>query len=297
MAGLARAEFIVFIAAVVMYAAAAVVSILQIIAKGRRYGKLLAGFAGGAIALEIVMLAMRAREIQAVPLTGMFESMMVLTVVMGLMYLVLSITIRQEWFDCVMVWIILLMVVIAGAVATPAAKPIKAAATPWAIVHGIAMVLGGAALTFATVTAVLYLISWNKLKSKKVGGILGKVPNLQKLEYMNMRALEICFLFVTFGVVLGVGMAVINAAALDISIKSWLMDSKIVLILFIWTLLGVALILRHVTEMTGKMMAYLTITAFVLVIFAIAGTAVFCGTKHDFSKSEIKVLEINKQAQ
>ena len=124
--------------------------------------------------------------------------------------------------------------------------------------------------------------------------VLGKIPNLEKLERMNVHALEACFLFVTFGIVSGIGMAAINSAALGMSFAHWLVDSKIVLILVIWAFLGITLILKRTIALNGKTTAYLTITAFILILFALAGTAVFCKTKHNFIKPGAAASEIKR---
>ncbi len=294
MSGLPTSEFVVFVSMVVIYIAAAITGVLQVVATGRKYRRFLVALVGAAITLEIVILLLRGIAINAVPLTGLFESMIVLTVVFGLIYLFLSITIKQVWFDCVVVWIILLMVLTAGSVAAPAAQPWAIAATPWAIAHGIAMILGGASLTFAAASAALYLLGRNKLKNKKVLHILGKMPDLEKLELMNLRSLEACFLLVTFGMAGGIGMAVINSAALGMSFANWLTDPKIVLILIIWTLLSITLILKRTIALKGKTIAYLTITAFVLILFALVGTAVFCGTRHNFIRPGAAACEIKR---
>jgi hypothetical protein len=79
-------------------------------------------------------------------------------------------------------------------------------------------------------------------------------------------------------------MAAVNSAALGISAHAWLTDSKIVLIIVVWALLGIILALRHLITLKGKKMAYVTLLVFFLIVFAIVGTTVFCGTKHDFVK-------------
>jgi ABC-type uncharacterized transport system permease subunit len=124
--------------------------------------------------------------------------------------------------------------------------------------------------------------------------VLGKIPNLEKLERMNVHALEACFLLVTFGLASGIGMAAINSAALGISFTNLLTDCKIVLIVIIWAFLGITLLLKRIIVLNGKTTAYLTITAFILILFALVGTAIFCGTKHNFIKPGATAPEIKK---
>ena len=294
MLGLPIPEIIIFAFVIALYLAAAIVGILQLPAGGEKYKRFLLPLVSLAVTLEIVMLIFRAVAIKAVPLTGLFESMIVLTIVFGLIYLFFSIAIQQVWFGSVMVWVIFGLIILAAIVAESASQAHAAAATPWAIAHGIVMILAGVATMLATASALLYLLGRRKLKQKKVMQVLGKVPNFEKLEHMNLLGLKACFVLLTFGLVSGIVMAAVNSAALGIPAHAWLADSKIVLIIVIWTLLGIILALRHFIILKGRKVAYATLLVFFLIVFAIVGTTVFCGTKHDFVKDSGQTVEVIK---
>jgi len=72
---------------------------------------------------------------------------------------------------------------------------------------------------------------------------------------------------------------------------SWFFDSKAILVMAVWALIGIILALKSLARMKGKTIAYVTIIAFVLIIFAIIGTSVFCDTQHDFGKLEANNVE------
>jgi len=208
--------------------------------------------------------------------------MIVLTIVFGLSYLFFSIAIQQVWFGSVMVWVMLVLVILTGVVAEPPLQAYAAASTPWAIAHAIAMILGGAAAMLATASAVLYLFARRKLKQKDLLGILGKVPNIEKLERMNLFGLKSCFVLITLGLASGIGLAV-TTTSLNMTAYDWLTDAKIVLISFVWLLLGVILLMWRTVRLKEKTIAYVTIFAFVLILFAVVGTSIFCATGHHFS--------------
>ena len=165
-------ELIIFICVAVLYLTAGIVGIVQMFGRGRQYKRLMIPVVSLAICLEAVLLIFRAVAIKAFPLTGVFESMIVLTIALGLVFLFFSIGIRQVWFGSVMAWVILGLILLAGIVAQPASEPIAIVSTPWAVAHGIAMVLSSVLIMFATVNAFLYLLSTNRLKQKKVTKIL-----------------------------------------------------------------------------------------------------------------------------
>jgi ABC-type uncharacterized transport system permease subunit len=283
-------EIIIFAFVIALFLAAAIAGILQLPAGGEKYKRFLLPLVSLAVTLEAVMLIFRAVAIKAVPLTGLFESMIVLTIVFGLIYLFVSIAIQQVWFGSVMVWVIFGLIILAAIVAEPASQAHAAAATPWAIAHGIAMILSGAAAMLATASAVLYLLGRRKLKQKKVMQVLGRVPNIESLERMNLFGLKACFVLMTFGLAGGVGLAA-TSTSLNMTAFDWLTDPKIVLITLAWLLLGSILALWRTVKLREKTIAYVTLLAFALILFAVVGTSVLCGSDHDFDRSKVESAE------
>jgi ABC-type uncharacterized transport system permease subunit len=288
---LPKPEIAAFLLVVLICISAAIVGILQLLAGGEKYKHFLSPLVSLAVALEAVVLIFRAVELKAIPLTGLFESMIVLTIAFGLIYLFLGIAIQQVWFGSVTAWVILAMILLAGTVAKPASAPQAVAATPWAVAHGIAMILGGASITFAAACALLLLLSKRKLKQKKVMQVLGRVPNMEKLERMNLFGIRTAFVLITIGLISGLGLAVTKSQVLEISVLEWLTDAKIVLVAVVWALLASILVLQRIAALTGKTTAYVTIVAFLLILFAIVGTSVFCRTKHEFSRNGVKAVK------
>ena len=278
-------EMVTFALVVAIALAAAAVGILQLLPGIEKFRRFLLPLVSLAVVLEAVILVFRAMAIKSVPLTGLFESMIVLTIVFGLTYLFFSLAIQQVWFGSVMVWVMLVLVVLTGIVAEPASQAHAAASTPWAIAHAIAMILAGAAAMLATASAVLYLFARRKLKQKNLLQILGKVPNIEKLEQMNLFGLKSCFVLMTLGLASGIGLAA-TTTSLDMTAYDWLTDAKIVLISFVWLLLGTILVLWKAIKLKEKTIAHVTIVAFALILFAVVGTSIFCGTGHDFSGVE-----------
>jgi ABC-type uncharacterized transport system permease subunit len=283
-------EMAVFILVVVICLVAAVIGILQLLMQGEKLRRSLLALVSLAVSLEAVILIFRAIAIKAVPLTGLFESMIVLTIVFGLIYLFLSIAIHKVWFASVMVWVMLLLVLMSGIVAEPASQAHEAASTPWAIAHAIAMILGGASAMLAASSAVLYLFAQRKLKQKKLLPVLGKVPNIEKLERMNLLGLKSCFVLMTFGLASGIGLAA-TSASLDMTAIDWITDAKIVLITVVWLLLGTIMVLWKTAKLKKKTIAHVTLITFALILFAVVGTSIFCGTGHNFGGSDVETSE------
>ena len=121
------------------------------------------------------------------------------------------------------------------------------------------------------------------LKNKRLSSVLGRIPNIENLCRINAFGLKAAFVLLTFGAATGYGMAVAGADTLDIPVLRWLGDAKTILILAVWLALALILIGRHYGILKHRTVAYVTTFAFLIIIFAIMGTSVFCGTVHDFS--------------
>ncbi|HIJ52184.1 MAG TPA: cytochrome c biogenesis protein CcsA [Planctomycetes bacterium] len=273
-------EIIIFGAVVVLFLAAAIAGVLQLLDGGEKYKRFLPPLISLSVTLEAVILLIRAVALAAIPLTGLFESMIVLTIVFGLVFLLLRGAIRQVWFGSVMAWIIFAMILMAGTVAKPASEAAEAAASPWAIGHGIAMILAGASIMFATASAFLYLLGRGKLKRKEIIQVLGRVPNIEKLEHMNLFGVRISFTLLTIGLISGLWLA----SVIGTGIAGWLVDGKVVCIIAAWILLAMTLLLNRMLLLKAEARAYMTIVIFVLLLFAILGVTVLGVTQHNFSR-------------
>jgi len=272
----------IFLAVGAIYLVCSIVAIIQLHRSSDKYRPMLISLVALAVSLDSVILVFRAVDIKTIPLTGLFESMIVLSIAFGLTFLFLSITIRHVWFSSVMVWFIFVLTVLSAFVASPAAKIDLLAETPWVVWHGLSMAFSGAAIAFSSSIAALFLFTRRNLKLKKISRVIGKVPNIEKLEALNVIGIKSAFVFLTFGLMSGIGLAVVKSAEISISFHSWVTDSKIILVIVAWVLLVCVLILRHLF-LRGRSVAIITLIVCFLIIFSIIGASIFCGSEHDFS--------------
>jgi ABC-type uncharacterized transport system permease subunit len=294
MVELALSEKILPAVALLANIAAAGVGILQLGKRAEQYRRYLIPLIALALALESVILVFRAMAIRAIPLTGLYESLLVLSIVFGLIYLFFTIPIKQVWFGSAMSWVFLAIFLLALTAAGPPFHAKEAAATPWAITHGLAMILSGAVLLLSSACGILYLLTDFRLKQKQAGRILGRMPNIERLVQINMFGLKTCFVLMTLGIASGIGMAITKSAELDTRFKAWLTDPKIMMIISVWLLLAFILILCQTGLLRTKNRMYVSILLLGLFLFAVAGTARFYGTEHNFNKDGQSTVQVKK---
>lgn len=282
-----------FLGILILSTVSSVFGHLQIVKNDMRFRRLLVAFASLQITLGAVVLIFRAVSIKAFPITGVFESMLILMIFIGITFLFLSAFIHQVWFLSIMAWVLFIITLLAAIVAKPAVVLQEAAKTPWVIVHAISMSLAGAMIVLAASMSILFLWSRKRLKSKRFLEIFGRMPTIERLESINVLGLRLCFIALTFGFVSGIGLMAVNSVNLATTAEYWLTDSKIVMIGVSWLLLLLVLLLRRILGFGGKVIAQVTLIVCFMILFAFVGSQIFCKSHHDFGKkSERKISHI-----
>jgi len=279
MFNLTTLETIVLLLVVVVHAAAGIVATLLLLRRHRQFESLLMPCILAAVLLDAALLVFRGIAIKAVPLTGLFDSLILLALIFGVLYLLIKPSVDQVWFGSVMVWAILGMVFVAALVAKPASRPQEVARTPWAVAHASFMILATASVVFAAANSALYLLGSYRLKHKAISQVLGRIPNMETLVRMHRLGVRAGFVLLTVGIVSGLGLSLF-----DTGIAMWLADSKVVCIIGAWGLLGAILVLDRFGLLRIKARAYVTIVAFGLIVVATIGVTIAGATQHRFSQ-------------
>lgn len=270
---------------VLISAVSSILAYIQIVKDASAFKRLLVGLTSVQITLGVLLLIRRAVSIQAFPLAGIFESMLILMVFIGITFLFLSAFLRQVWFLSVMAWVLFVITILAAVVARPASVLQEAARTPWVWVHALSMAMSGAMIVFAAAMSALFLWSRQRLKSRRFLALFGKMPTIEKLEELTLLGLCLSCAALTCGLVSGVGLVAVKSAGLGMTWVDWLTDSKIVLIAVAWVVLVGTLVLRRMLAFSGKVVAQTTLVICFLILFAFVGSTIFCKSGHDFESS------------
>lgn len=281
-----------FLIIVLLSAVSSVLAHVQL-KKEMRFRRLIIAFSIAQVSLAAMLLVLRAAAIKAFPVTGIFESMLILMVFVGITFLLISMFVRQVWFLSTMVWVLFIMTLLTATVAKPVAALQQAAQTPWVAFHALSMALAGAMIVFASAMSVLFLSSRRRLKSKRFLSLFGRMPTIESLEALMLLGLRLSFASMTLGLFSGIGLAAVKSSGLGMSPGDWMTDSKIVLIAAAWLFLLAVLILRC-SAFSAKTIAGLTLFICFLILFAFIGSKIFCNSDHDFeSKPTSKTLNVN----
>jgi cytochrome c-type biogenesis protein CcsB len=130
----------------------------------------------------------------------------------------------------------------------------------WFGIHIFLAFLGDAAFALSCGVGIMYLIQEKNVKSKNLGGLFRRLPNLQLLDELNYRLISIGFPLLSLAIISGVLWAESATGLL------WRWDPKEVWSLITWLLYALVIHLRLTTGWRGKKAAMLSVVGFIIII-------------------------------
>lgn len=211
-----------------------------------------------------------------VPVTTVFESMMVLSWIVALIGLYLMVRSPRPIAVGVFVLpLVLALVVVAGRFASRTAHwgQWQGARAFWGSVHGVFLLAGAVSTCVAFAAGLMYLVQASRLKNKRGARFGFALPSLEQSERLNRGAITLAFPLLTFGLLIGVILDLAarrGAAGVPLS---WT-DPKVVSAGVMWLVFAVLLHARFRPTMRGRSVMLLTILAFAFLVFTWVGVDV-----------------------
>ncbi len=123
----------------------------------------------------------------------------------------------------------------------------------WLVMHIVLILAGVGALVFTAVASVFYLIQERRLKTKRAGTLLEKLPPLATLDNLIARSMALGFVFFTLGVIMAVTWAFVETGT------RWIGDPNVTFSLLTWLLCLIMIFLRGTAGWRGRKAAILVL--------------------------------------
>lgn len=259
--------------ATVLYA----VGLLHVIAvalrkETRLFGPAVSAFRVGVV-LHVVSIVEEAIGTRSVPLNNFYESISACGLLVALLFLLVHHRYRMDSLG-VFVFPLVFVMSLAGSLGRPVAPWSSAAVRDaWLIVHVAFVMLGFAALVVMTGAALLYLVQEQRLKSKRAGPVLHRLPPLGTLDGLISHAMGLAFVLITLAVVAGSIWGFVEWGT------RWIREPKIAISLVTWGFYLIMVYLRRVAGWRGRKAALM---ALVVVCCSAATWAAHVGLRSIF---------------
>jgi ABC-type transport system involved in cytochrome c biogenesis permease subunit len=162
-------------------------------------------------------------------------------------------------------------------------RPVPESPLFW--IHVISLLFAYASFALGGVLGLIYVLQFKELKKKHLGYFYTRLPSLQILDVMNLRAVTIGLLFLTIGLVVGVVWTAqargitpddpnLQAMALD--------DPKVFMAVVTWVVYSFGLLARRTMGWSGRKAAWLSAVGFAMVLLSFVPLNYFFTTSHTF---------------
>ncbi len=139
-------------------------------------------------------------------------------------------------------------------------------------IHVTTALIGHAFFILAFAIGILYIFQIRQLKSLRPSGLFFRLPALEDLDQLNLRAVVIGLPLMTFSMVLGIYYA---AGVQGLEVSEWIWHPSVVSSAFVWIFYTALLSARLSARVRGRKVALMTVLGFIIVILSIAMACVF----------------------
>jgi HemX protein len=245
-------------------------------------GPWVTGFTRALVVVHGVYLLLAGIEYEHVPLASTWESFTFIAFAVALVYLVLEWQMRDRSTGVFLLAGVLLLQILSTAFISHTREVPDILRSPMFGIHVSTAVLGYVALAVSAVYGIIYLIQYRQLKQRHVGLLFERLPNLETLSRMNVRALGIGWLGLTVAIVAGTVWAYTLTRVGQLPMSVWL-DPKLLLTVALWVVYGVCLAGVYVLRWPKRVLATVSVGAFLLMVVSSMLVALLFPSFHDFT--------------
>ena len=215
----------------------------------------------GTLVLHGVYLGLLAHDEGRVPIANSFEAMSALALALGIAYLIQERRSGTPHTGLIFVPLIFMCQTLATAFAHHGEKASAFLQSPLFGVHIASALLGYAAFSVSAIFGLLYVLLYHNLKAHRFGIIYERLPSLEVLAEMNLRAACFGLGCLTAAIVIGA------IWSLQVYPRFWY-DPKVWLSLLAGGIYAACLLVRYASGWRGPRIAYFTIAGFLLIVFS-----------------------------
>ncbi|HZZ72107.1 MAG TPA: cytochrome c biogenesis protein CcsA [Pirellulales bacterium] len=215
-----------------------------------------------------------------VPLSSWFDWYLLAAWLLAAFYLYLSVFHERNAVGIFILPLVLVLVGVAAFFADQVPFARAEASNIWGLIHGLSLLLGVVAVSLGFIAGLMYLAQAYRLK-KKLPPIQGfRLPSLEWLERINLRALVCSAVLLGLGVLSGIVLNEIYrlnepSAAVPWSDPAVLSTTA----LFLWMVVVLIFNMVYRPARSGRKVAYLTVASFVFLAMILA-ILLFIPTHH-----------------
>src|SRR5918996_1425413 len=148
--------------------------------------------------------------------------------------------------------------------------------SPWFGVHVSSLLFAYASFALAAVLGITYVLQFKEIKAKDLGFFYERLPSLNVLDEMNLRAVKIGWLFLTVGLITGgIWASQLQPSGDPLVSAMSLGDPKIFVAVLCWAVYSFELYAQRAIGWRGRRAAWLSAVGFGILVLEIVARSYF----------------------
>jgi len=241
-------------------------------ALARRIARPLLGIVVG---LHALYMALRTGLYEHIPLASIFEVMTSVAFAVSAVYFYVELRTKTHKTGMFLVSFSFLFQTVSSAFISNSGTFPDILKSPLFGVHTGAAVLGYTAFAVSAIYGILFLLLYHDLKASRFGLVYQRLPPLDVLAKMSLRAAVLGVVFLTVTIVIGVLWA-------GQSFPGFYKDPKFLLTVGVWLVYAVGIGLHYWLGWSGRRTIYFSLVGFVLILLSAMAARLWLPSFHGF---------------
>ena len=267
-----------------LYITATVAYSIYFAGHSRRAGRLATGALIAAVVTHTFVIGMQTMQIGYLPVVSTTGAISAFVWLLALTYLYTELTTDERSMG-IFITPLLAILHLIPAMNSQVTTRSAILQSPLFTLHVSSLLFAYASFALACVIGVTYILLFKEIKTKELGFFYARLPSLQVLDAMNVRAVTVGWSFLTIGITVGWLWA--NQAAsqttTDPRLQAMsLLDPKIFTATLCWAVYSFELLARRTIGWRGRRAAWLSTIGFVIILLNFVPVGYFLTKSHDF---------------
>jgi ABC-type transport system involved in cytochrome c biogenesis permease subunit len=268
-----------------LYATTGVLYAVQFARRSSTAGRASSMSLVAAVFVHTFVMGMETVRLGHLPIAGATQAISTFVWLLALSYLYVEMTTRERAMGVFILPLLVALQVIPAIHPMVVEPPSPILRSGWFGLHVSSLLFAYASFALACVIGITYLLLFKEIKARHLGFFYARLPSLQSLDEMNLRAVKVGWLFLTLGVMVGVVWAVEakvqNSGDPRIQAMS-LADPKIFVALLCWAVYSFELYAQRALGWRGTRAAWLSAVGFAIVLLNFVPVSYFFTKSHTF---------------
>ncbi len=230
----------------------------------------------GVIAVHLVYLSARTVAFDHPPITSVFELMTVLAISIAIAYLYIEVRTNASATGFFILFLAFLFQTFSSLFIRDLLEIPEFLHSLVLGFHVASALLGYTGICLSAVYGLLYLMLYHDIRSSRFGIIYNRLPNLETLETMSLKAET--FGFWSLGLAIVVGLFWLPRVFKDFSY----LDPKLVATIAVWVLYAIGFAAKRKYGWQGRKMMIISLVAFCFVFFSMTVINLYLSGFHSF---------------